>query len=145
MLKSQKRKFKENNLDIRFRYVFFGQALINMNKYIFTSDRLGFRTWNKNDIPQMSQINNDDEVMAFFPKKPTEADTCFFIEQMQDIFSRRGFCYFAVEVLHPREFIGFIGLSEKTFESDFTPCVDIGWRLKRSAWNKGFATEGAKA
>ena len=25
-----------------------------------------------------------------------------------------------------------------------TPFVDIGWRLKKSTWNQGFATEGAK-
>ena len=41
-------------------------------------------------------------------------------------------------------FIGFIGLSEQTFEASFTPCVDIGWRLSKKEWNKGYATEGAK-
>ena len=25
-----------------------------------------------------------------------------------------------------------------------TPAVDIGWRLKKSAWGKGYATEGAQ-
>ena len=28
--------------------------------------------------------------------------------------------------------------------AEFTPSIDIGWRLKNSEWNKGFATEGAK-
>ena len=51
---------------------------------------------------------------------------------------------FAVDKLENGEFIGFIGLSEQTYEADFTPCIDIGWRIKRSEWNKGFATEGAK-
>jgi RimJ/RimL family protein N-acetyltransferase len=41
-------------------------------------------------------------------------------------------------------FIGFIGLSEKSFEAVFTPCIDIGWRLSTEEWNKGYATEGAK-
>ncbi|MDP2381129.1 MAG: GNAT family protein, partial [Pseudohongiella sp.] len=27
----------------------------------------------------------------------------------------------------------------------FNPCVEIGWRLKSSAWGKGFATEAARA
>ncbi|WP_339364221.1 GNAT family N-acetyltransferase, partial [Vallitalea maricola] len=31
------------------------------------------------------------------------------------------------------------------FESYFTPCVEIGWRLDNKYWNKGYATEGAKA
>lgn len=34
--------------------------------------------------------------------------------------------------------------SEQHYPADFTPCVDIGWRLKASAWGQGFATEGAK-
>lgn len=30
------------------------------------------------------------------------------------------------------------------YETDFMPATDIGWRLKPSAWGKGYATEGAK-
>ena len=58
--------------------------------------------------------------------------------------NENGFCYFAVEKLENQEFIGFIGLSEQLWESDFTPAIDIGWRLKASAHGNGFATEGAK-
>ena len=50
----------------------------------------------------------------------------------------------AGEEIEP-EFIGFIGLMNQTYESHFTPCVDIGWRLRRSAWGQGYATEGALA
>ncbi len=42
-------------------------------------------------------------------------------------------------------FVGFIGLMNQTYESHFTPCVDIGWRLDRSFWGQGYATEGAAA
>ena len=56
----------------------------------------------------------------------------------------KGFCYFAVDTLNNRDFIGFIGISEQTFQSDFTPCIDIGWRLSQDQWGKGYATEGAK-
>lgn len=42
------------------------------------------------------------------------------------------------------ELIGFIGLSVPKRQLPFSPCVEIGWRLKRSAWGKGYATEGAK-
>jgi RimJ/RimL family protein N-acetyltransferase len=51
---------------------------------------------------------------------------------------------FRVDKLENNEFIGFIGLSEKSFEAEFTPCIDIGWRLSSEEWNKGYATEGAK-
>lgn len=31
------------------------------------------------------------------------------------------------------------------WEAPFTPCVEIGWRLRSQYWGKGYATEGAKA
>ena len=30
-------------------------------------------------------------------------------------------------------------------EADFTPCVEIGWRLSKQFWGQGLATEGAGA
>ena len=113
-------------------------------KYIFTSDRLGFRNWNLTDIEKMQKINSDEKVMEFFPNIPTIEQTTEFVERMQKQFENKGFCYFAVDKLEENEFIDFIGLSEQTYEADFTPCVDIGWRIKNSEWNKGYATEGAK-
>ena len=32
-----------------------------------------------------------------------------------------------------------------SFKSFFTPCVEIGWRIKKDEWSKGYATEAAKA
>lgn len=113
-------------------------------KYIFTSERLGFRNWNLTDIDKMHEINSDEKVMEFFPSIPTKEQTKEFIERMQNLFANKGFCYFAVDKLEDNEFIGFIGLSEQTYKADFTPCIDIGWRIKSSEWNKGFASEGAK-
>ena len=114
------------------------------SKYLFKSERLGFRTWSNNDLEPMTSINSDAEVMQFFPKTQTQDDTANFIKRMQKSYAENGFCYFAVELLSTGEFIGFIGLSIQTFEADFTPITDIGWRLSKNTWGKGFATEGAK-
>ena len=114
-------------------------------KYIFKSERLGFRQWLDSDLAPMNEINSDPLVMEYFPFIPSASETLTFIQKMKVQFNEKGFCYFAVVKLENNEFIGFIGLSQATFESDFTPCIDIGWRLKSSEWNKGFATEGAKA
>jgi RimJ/RimL family protein N-acetyltransferase len=113
-------------------------------KYLFKSDRLGFRNWLESDIELMTQINSDEKVMEFFPGIATKDQTIEFIEKMQKQNTEQGFCYFAVDKLEDNGFIGFIGLSEKSFEAEFTPCIDIGWRLSSKEWNKGYATEGAK-
>lgn len=111
--------------------------------YLFTSDRLGFRSWTLDDILPMHTINSDPQVMRFFPSIPSPEQTTRFVERMQGQQERNGYCYFATERLEDRQLIGFIGLAEQTYEADFTPCVDIGWRLARSSWGKGYATEGA--
>lgn len=113
-------------------------------KYIFTSQRLGFRNWKSTDNEDLFKINSDEKVMEFFPNLLTKKQTSDFVERMKTQFESRGFCYFAIDKLENNEFIGFIGLSEQTFDSEFTPYIDIGWRIKFSEWNKGFASEGAK-
>lgn len=113
-------------------------------KYIFTSERLGFRNWYLTDIDKMHEINSDEKVMEFFPSILTRGQTVEFIERMKNQLQDKGFCYFAVDKLEDSKFVGFIGLSEQTYQADFTPCIDIGWRIKSSEWNKGFASEGAK-
>jgi len=115
----------------------------NRNKYLFTSSRLGFRTWTENDIEAMTLINGDRDVMKFFPSLPSKKETQDFISRMQEQFSEKGFCYFPVDDLKTNHFIGFIGLSTQNFKSDFTPCIDIGWRIHKKYWGKGLATEGA--
>jgi RimJ/RimL family protein N-acetyltransferase len=42
-------------------------------------------------------------------------------------------------------FIGFVGLHNEAFEAPFTPCVEIGWRVAREHWGKGYASEAARA
>lgn len=92
----------------------------------------------------MSALNADPIVMEFFPSTKSMEETTLFIERMQTLFTEKGFCYFAVEKLENNQFIGFIGLGWQTWQSTFNPSVDIGWRLSKSNWGKGFATEGAK-
>ena len=112
--------------------------------YLFTSARLGFRSWSKDDLPEFASLNADAEVMKHFPRVLSESETAEFIHRLQRHFNQHGYCYFATEVIDTGEFIGFIGLAYQEYETAFTPATDIGWRLKRSAWNKGYATEGAR-
>lgn len=113
--------------------------------YLFTSERLGFRNWQHSDIDAMHEISSDPEVMEYFPSIQTKTHTIDFIERMQQQFNKNRFCYFAVEILSTKEFIGFIGICEQVYDVDFNPSVDIGWRLHKTFWFNGYATEGAKA
>ena len=112
--------------------------------YIFTSDRLGFRNWSMEDLDEFAAMNSDPEVMEYFPNLLSRQESADFIERLQAHFEQYKYNYFATEILATGELIGFIGLAFQSYETDFTPAVDIGWRLKKSAWGNGFATEGAE-
>ena len=113
-------------------------------EYLFQSDRLGFRNWIDSDISKMIDISSNPDVMQFFPAIATKIQTVEFIDRMKLMYIEEGYCYFAVDQLKDESFIGFIGLCYQTYKSQFTPSVDIGWRLNKKYWNNGLATEGAK-
>lgn len=69
-----------------------------------------------------------------------QSDAC--VAQFQADFDRRGYGWWAVEVEATGQFIGFAGLDEVDDDVPFTG-VEIGWRLARSAWGQGYATEAA--
>jgi RimJ/RimL family protein N-acetyltransferase len=114
-------------------------------EYCITTPRLGLRNWQSADEEPFIEMCRDPEVMKYFPALSTPEETRTLIDRLTKHFNEHRFTYFAVDRLDTSEFIGFTGLLNQTWESEFTPCVDMGWRLKRAAWGKGYATEAAQA
>jgi RimJ/RimL family protein N-acetyltransferase len=83
--------------------------------------------------------------MEFFPKTLDRAESELAAARIREHFARHGFGLWAVEVPGVADFIGFVGLAIPRFEAHFTPCVEIGWRLAREHWGRGYATEAARA
>jgi len=113
--------------------------------YIIKSTRLGFRAWKESDLEAFAKMNTDKEVMRYFPNTLTKEETKGFIDRLSAHHKKHGFCFYAVDLLETKQLIGFIGFIQTSFESYFTPCVEIGWRLDAKVWNQGLATEGALA
>jgi RimJ/RimL family protein N-acetyltransferase len=115
-----------------------------LRKYLFKSERLGFRNWLDSDKKSFAKMNADPKVMEFFPSTRTSSESDALIQRLQKHYQDFDYTFFAVDVLETSEFIGFIGLVNTSFEAYFTPCVEIGWRLQTKSWGFGYATEGAK-
>ncbi len=107
------------------------------------TDRLLLRRWRKSDREPFAAMNADHRVMAFFPKPLSTEASNAFVSRIRQHFDERGFGLWAVEIKDVAPFIGFIGLATPRFNSHFTPCVEIGWRLAARYWGRGYATEGA--
>jgi RimJ/RimL family protein N-acetyltransferase len=112
--------------------------------YLFTSERLGFRNWREDDLALFAEMNADHEVMEYFPSVLTVSESAAFIQRLQMRYDRDGYTYYAVDEISTGSFIGFIGLAYQDYPTTFNPAVDLGWRLMRSAWGMGYATEGAR-
>lgn len=107
--------------------------------------RLRLRDWEETDLEPFSRLNADEQVMKYFPKTLSIEETKVFYKSIISEFKDLGFGLYAVEEKETQDFIGFIGFHKAAFEADFTPCTEIGWRLKKEVWGKGYATEGAAA
>ncbi len=82
--------------------------------------------------------------MEHFPSVLSRTEVEDLLKRLKIHHSKHGFTYFAIEILESGDFIGMIGLAFQEYQSEFTPAIDVGWRLKKAAWGQGYATEGAK-
>ena len=109
------------------------------------TERLVLRRWQDEDLEPFAELNGDAEVMAHMPSLLDRGESDALAARISEQFERRGFGLWAVEVPGVAPFIGFVGLSVPRFSAHFTPCVEVGWRLGRTHWGKGYATEAAQA
>ncbi|MFI9202080.1 GNAT family N-acetyltransferase [Streptomyces sp. NPDC053048] len=109
--------------------------------------RLTLRRWREDDVAPMAAINADPEVMRWIgdgsvcDRAQTEAGIAGWEREWRE----RGVGLFAVECRETRQLAGFAGLSVPAFLPEILPAVEIGWRLGRSFWGQGLATEAARA
>jgi len=109
------------------------------------TERLLLRSWKKLDEAVYISMNQDPEVMKYFPQLISEESSLAHIDSIKKHFQEYGYGLYALELKETNSFIGYTGFSHPSFESEFTPCIEIGWRIAAAYWKKGLATEAAKA
>ena len=109
------------------------------------SSRLILRNWQEEDLAPFAALNADHRVRELFPGLMTRQDSDDSVKIMSDHIEKYGWGFWAASLIETGEFIGMIGLRNVHFKAHFTPAVEIGWILAFEHWEKGYATEGAKA
>jgi RimJ/RimL family protein N-acetyltransferase len=107
--------------------------------------RLRLRQWRSEDREPFASLNADPDVMQFFPQPLMRKDSDATATRIEAGIQRRGWGLWAVEVRGGEAFIGFVGLAPVPENMPFSPAVEVGWRLAKAHWGRGYATEAAEA
>ncbi|UES42346.1 GNAT family N-acetyltransferase [Roseibium aggregatum] len=114
--------------------------------FLLETDRLLLRPWKDEDLDPFAKLCADPEVMRFFPEVLTREKSDLLVARCREKTLKDGFSMAPIEIKETGEFLGFVGLNVPSYAAPlpFEPCVEIGWRLKRTAWGKGYAGEAAR-
>jgi RimJ/RimL family protein N-acetyltransferase len=109
------------------------------------TQRLLLRGWRAEDRDPYAAMNADAETMQFYPSILSRVESDARVDRAAEEWARDGYGRWAVEIPGVAPFGGYVGLMSPRFEASFTPCLEIGWRLAREHWGRGYATEAARA
>jgi RimJ/RimL family protein N-acetyltransferase len=94
----------------------------------------------------MAAINRDSEVTRYLNRPVDEDAVKAFFGLVNEHWNTRGFGFWAIELRRPAPtFIGFAGIAYPTFLPELADRTELGWRLARTTWGHGYATEAATA
>ena len=83
--------------------------------------------------------------MRYFPAALDRGESDQLVDRIAQPFDRQVFGLWALEVIESGEFVGFTGLNPMPDGVPGAGDQEVGWRLGRQAWHKGYATEAARA
>lgn len=99
------------------------------------------RQWRDEDLEPFAEMNADPAVMEYFPSRNSREESAAAMARLRAGIEERGWGLWAVDA--DGVFAGFTGLAVPRFTAHFTPCVEIGWRLRREFWGLGVAHRAA--
>ena len=115
-------------------------------KKVLETDRLIIRQFTSEDTKNISILHNDPDVMRYISTKKSDEVTMeecsVFIDYWQKYYTDNpGLGIWAAQAKETGDFIGWVALKDL----DRTEDIEIGYRLFKEHWGKGYATEASIA
>lgn len=107
------------------------------------TERLLLRGFRDADREPFAALNADPEVTRHLQGPLDRERSDAFVERIAACWAERGWGLWALEHVDTGVFLGYTGL----WPADFLPsgpAVEVGWRLARHAWGRGYAPEAAR-
>jgi [ribosomal protein S5]-alanine N-acetyltransferase len=113
-----------------------------MNEIAATA-RLRLREFRRDDLDELAAMFGDPEQMRFYPRPRSHDETSDWLARNEASYTEHGYGFWRIEELETSLFLGYCGI--RPLELDGRPATEIGWHTKKTSWNRGIATEAAKA
>ncbi|MFW6091154.1 MAG: GNAT family N-acetyltransferase [Actinomycetota bacterium] len=114
---------------------------------VLETDRLILRQFTPDDVDNLVELDSDPEVMWYISHgRPTARKEIekVILPRFLELYGRYdAYGTWAAVERSSGEFIGWLSLRPRDGDPPDEP--ELGYRLRRSAWGKGYATEGAQA
>lgn len=116
-----------------------------MNIPTLTADRLVLRAFREDDVPALTALHSDPEVVRFLrPNGAPETNprqAWEYIAMHMGHWLLKGYGKWAMADPKTDELIGRIGYFHMPYE---WPGLELGWTVARRLWGQGYATEAAR-
>jgi RimJ/RimL family protein N-acetyltransferase len=109
------------------------------------TERLTLRGWREEDASPFLAMGRDPRVMAYFPALLLPNEARETVQRQQLLLKRDGTCFWVVERVRDRAFLGFCGIKPGPEGTPIANQAEIGWRLAHNHWGQGYAAEAARA
>ena len=112
-------------------------------KVILETPRLFLREFLDADLEALFSVIGDADTMRFYLRPFTRHETAEWITRNQRRYAEFGYGLWPVILKSSGDFIGDCGLCWQDVDSD--RLLEVAYHIHRDHWNRGYATEAARA